>query len=342
MPPLTDANNVYAATNQLNDVTRQARELVYVPHDTSNDVWVIDPKTYTVIDKYKSGAVSQHVVPSWDMKTLYANNNGGNTLTPIDPTTGKPGANIPIEAPYNLYFTPDGKYALVMEERNAVIAWRDASTPDLKLVKRLRTPCVGVNHADFSIDGTYFIASCEFSGEVLKVDTLKQEIVGKIKLPRSGAKPQDTRLMPDGKSFVIADMVTNGIWEVDGERLEVMRFIPTGAGAHGIYPSRDTKYMYISNRHAGSISVMDSASREIVNTWKIPGDPSSPDMGGITADGKEFWVSGRFHNDVYVINVEDPMNLSLTARIPVGREPHGLAVWPQPGRYSLGHTGNMR
>jgi len=32
----------------------------------------------------------------------------------------------------------------------------------------------------------------------------------------------------------------------------------------------------------------------------------------------------------------------LLARIPVGLGPHGLCVWPQPGRYSLGHTGILR
>jgi hypothetical protein len=32
----------------------------------------------------------------------------------------------------------------------------------------------------------------------------------------------------------------------------------------------------------------------------------------------------------------------LLTRIPVGDAPHGLAVWPQPGRHSLGHTGNLR
>lgn len=343
MPPLTDARNVYAATTgPLNGPAKEARELVYVPHNGSGDVWVIDPKTYKVIDRFATGAVSQHVVPSWDMTVLYANNNVGNTLTPIDPTTGKPGVNIPIEAPYNLYFTPDGKYALVMEERNAIIAWRDVTTPKLDVVKRVRTPCVGPNHVDFSADGTYFLVSCEFSGEVLKVDTQNKEVVGKIKLPaRGSSKPQDTRLTPDGKSFLIADMDNAGIWELDGEKLEVIRFIPTAGGAHGIYPSRDTKWLYITNRHVGSISVMDAATREIKTTWQIPGG-GSPDMGNITADGKEFWVSGRNHNVVYVINVEDPDDLSLTAKISVGRGPHGLAVWPQPGRYSLGHTGNMR
>ena len=38
----------------------------------------------------------------------------------------------------------------------------------------------------------------------------------------------------------------------------------------------------------------------------------------------------------------DPGPCVYMTKIAVGAEPHGLTVWPQPGRYSLGHTGNMR
>ncbi|MGE0880304.1 MAG: hypothetical protein AB7L13_07800 [Acidimicrobiia bacterium] len=342
MPPVLDPTNVYSATMQgLTGAAAQARELVYVPHDTSNDVWVIDPKTFKVIDKYATGAVAQHVVPSWDLKTLYVNNNNGNTLTPIDPTTGKPKANIPINDPYNLYFTPDGKYALVMEERDATIAWRDMSSPLLTVMKRLTTPCVGPNHADFSPDGTFFLVSCEFSGDVLKIDTQKQAVVGKVTLTKKGAKPQDTRLMPDGKTFIVADMVSNGVWEINGEDMTIVKFIPTGPGAHGIYPNRDASVMIVTNRGNGSISILDSVTRQVINTWQIPGG-GSPDMGDLSTDGTQFWVSGRSHDEVYVIDVTNPRALKLITKIKVGKEPHGLAYWPQPGRYSLGHTGNMR
>ena len=56
------------------------------------------------------------------------------------------------------------------------------------------------------------------------------------------------------------------------------------------------------------------------------------------ADGKRLWLSGRYDNVVYVIDTAT----GEVVTIPVGKEPHGLTVWPQPGRYSLGHTGNMR
>jgi DNA-binding beta-propeller fold protein YncE len=108
--------------------------------------------------------------------------------------------------------------------------------------------------------------------------------------------------------------------------------------AHGLYPSRDARYLYVTNRMAGSISVVSFATRRIVKTWHIPGG-GSPDTGNVSADGKVLWPSGRSDAVVYAISTKDGR---LLARIPVGRGPHGVCVWPQPGRYSLGHTGVLR
>ena len=94
----------------------------------------------------------------------------------------------------------------------------------------------------------------------------------------------------------------------------------------------------MSNRGDGSISVLSFASRKVVRTWRLPGG-GSPDMGGVSADGKVLWLSGRYNRVVYAISTRDG---TLLARIPVGAGPHGLCVWPQPGRYSLGHTGILR
>ncbi len=339
MPPNTDRANIYANTVQVAGAIKDAKNLVYVPHNETADVWVIDPTTFKVVDRFPTGAIAQHVVPSYDLKTLWVNNNAGNTLTPIDPMTGKPGKNIPVEAPYNLYFTPEGKYMIIMEERNNTMTFRDPTTPNLDIVTKVKVPCRGVNHADFSPDGNYFIATCEFSGQLIKFDLRTMTLDPKvITFDANASQPQDVRLLSDGSLFLVADMAANGLWEIDGEKFEVVRFVEGDKGPHGIYPSRDAKSMIISNRNAGSISVYDVASKAITKTWKIPGG-GSPDMGGISADGKVFWVSGRNHGVVYAIDIE---KWELLAKIPVGGGPHGLAVYPQPGRYSLGHTGNMR
>lgn len=201
----------------------------------------------------------------------------------------------------------------------------------------LPVPCKGINHMDFSADGRILIAACEFSGDLLKIDVATQKVLGRLHL---GGMPQDVKLSPDGQIFYVADMDAGGVHLIDGERLLRLSFIPTGKGAHGLYPSRDTRYLYISNRGEGSVGVLKFATRKLVAKWRIPGG-GSPDMGGVTADGKELWLSGRYHGEIYVFDT-DPIKGGLTHRIKVGKGPHGLAVCPQPGRYSLGHTGVTR
>ncbi len=309
---------------------------IYVPNSLSDTVDVIDPSTAQIVDHFAVGDLPQHVVPSWDLKHLYVTNDRSNTLTPIDPMTGRPGPTIPVEDPYNMYFTPDGKYAIVVAERLARLDFRDPHS--FRLVKSLHVPCVGVDHMDFSADGSYLIASCEFSGQLVKVDLRDRSVAGLIDLNGGNSKPQDVKLDPTGRVFYVADMIRGGVYTVAGDTFTVTGFVPTGAGAHGLYVSRDSKYLYVTNRDAGSISLVDFATNAVSQTWAIPGG-GSPDMGGVSADGKVLWLSGRYNGVVYAI---DTTTGALLHKIAVGSGPHGLSVFPQPGRYSLGHTGVFR
>ena len=308
---------------------------MYVPNYGSGTVSVIDPRTYRVLRTVRVGKGPQHVVPSWDLRTLWINNNTGNSLTPINPATGRFGKPVRVDDPYNLYFTPDGRYAVVMAETRRQIVFRDPHTMAVRHV--LPVGCAGVNHADFSPDGRYFIVTCEFSGDLLKIDTARQAVIGRLHLPGQ-AMPQDVKISPDGRTWYVADMQTSGVWILDGDAFTTASFLPTGQGAHGLYPSRDSKYLYVANRGEGTISVLSFATRTVAAKWTLPGR-ASPDMGGVSADGKVLWLSGRYHHEVYAISTADGR---LLARIPVGVEPHGLCIWPQPGRYSLGHTGILR
>jgi YVTN family beta-propeller protein len=330
--------NVYAAdaSGALTGAARLAIPRIYVPNSQSDTVDEIDPATMKVVAHFSVGTLPQHVVPAYDLKTLYVTNDLSNSLTPINPRTGKPGRPIPVDDPYNMYFTPDGRYAIVVAERLHRLDFRNAHT--FALHHSLNVPCAGVDHMDFSADGSYLIASCEFSGQLVKIDVAEQRVVGTVTLPDgSSGMPQDVKLSPDGRVFYVADMAAGGIWEVNGNSFKVTGFIRTGAGAHGLYPSRDARFLYISNRTAGTISVLSFATRRVVATWTIPG--GSPDMGGVSSDGAVLWLSGRYNSEVYAISTRTG---KLLARIPVGNGPHGLCVWPQPGRYSLGHTGILR
>ncbi len=351
MPPVIDAKNLYSETRagKLSPTVAGALPRVYVPNVKSNDVYVIDPASLKVVDRFRVGINPQHVVPSYDLTTLWVTNNAeGRTdgsLTPIDPKTGKPGKPIPVDDPYNMYFTPDGRSAIVVAEALKRLDFRDPRT--MAWQTSLSVPqCAGINHADFSIDGRFVIMTCEFAGSLAKIDLVERKVLGYLKLSKGGM-PQDIRVSPDGRVFFVADMHAGGVFVVDGDAFTEVDFIPTGVGTHGLYPSRDGSKLYVANRGSmrisgpprgkGSVSVVDFATRRVLTTWPIP-DGGSPDMGNVSADGKHLWLAGRYDNVVYVIDTAT----GQVKKIPVGKEPHGLTVWPQPGRYSLGHTGNMR
>jgi YVTN family beta-propeller protein len=351
MPPVVDATNLYSETRAgtLSPAVASALPRVYVPNVKSNDVWVIDPATRKVVDRFRVGINPQHVVPSWDLKTLWVTNNAegriDGSLTPIDPVTGKPGKPIAVDDPYNMYFTPDGRSAIVVAEALKRLDFRDPQT--MAMQTSLAVPeCAGINHADFSIDGRFAIFTCEFQGSLAKIDLVGKKVLSYLKLSKGGM-PQDIRVSPDGKVFFVADMKADGVFLVDGDTFTETGFIKTGVGTHGLYPSRDGTRLYVANRGShhvggpprgkGSVSVVDFATRQVVANWPIP-KGGSPDMGNVSADGTVLWLSGRYDNVVYAIDTRT----GEVTTIPVGKEPHGLTVWPQPGRYSLGHTGNMR
>ncbi len=382
MPAVPDARNLYSETAAGKIGPALAGDLarIYVPNLRSNDVYVVDPQAMKVVDRFKVGIGPQHIVPSWDLRTLWVTNNAegrsDGSLTPIDPRSGKPGNPVKVDDPYNMYYTPDGQSAIVVAEARKRLDFRDPKTMTLQYSIDV-TDCPGVNHADFAIDGRFAIFTCEFSGTLAKIDLVERKVLGylKLTLPATRLKetpgaprtkpgqawepgqtefctvtkgmPQDIRSSPDGKRFYIADMHADGVHVVDGASFKEVGFIATGLGAHGLYPSRDGKRLYVANRGShkihgsrlgnGGVTVIDFASEKVVARWAVPGG-GSPDMGNVSADGKYLWLAARYDDVIYRFDTAN----GDVAQVKVGAEPHGLTVWPQPGRYSLGHTGNLR
>ncbi len=379
MPPVPVASNLYSETGKFSEAVKGDLERIYVPNLRSSDVYVVDPQALKVVDRFKVGVGPQHIVPSWDLRTLWVTNNAeGRTdgsLTPIDPKTGKPGKAVMVDDPYNMYFTPDGKSAIVVAEARKRLDFRDPHT--MAMQYSIDVPeCPGVNHADFAIDGRFAIFTCEFTGSLVKIDLVERKVLGYLKLAMPSTRfkeeraprgepgkawepgptevctvergmPQDIRSSPDGRRFFIADMHADGVHVVDGASFTKVGFIPTGLGAHGLYPSRDGTKLYVANRGShkihgpkkgdGSVSVIDFATEKVVARWGVPGG-GSPDMGNVSADGKYLWLAARYDDVIYRFDTTS----GEVKQVKVGAEPHGLTVWPQPGRYSLGHTGNLR
>ncbi|GAA1959935.1 hypothetical protein GCM10009798_19420 [Nocardioides panacihumi] len=331
---------VYAAAGpgMVQPALKAQPHLLYVPDsEVDGRTVVISQRTHRIVRVLDTGALDQHVTPSWDLRTLYVEASASDHLAKIDPATGRMTGTAATSRPYNLYFTPNGRQAIVMDEQHDEIVFSDPRT--FKRQQVVSDPaCSGPNHADFSANGRYFIVSCEFSGELLKVSTMRHRVIGHLRLGMP-AMPQDVRLAPDGRSFFVADMGRDRLLRIGWRHFRITHSYPTLAMPHGIYFSRDQRVLYLSDRMAGAVQVFNLAKGRFTQTWRIPGG-GSPDMGGLSADGRTLWLSGRYDGVVYGF---DTSTGKLIAKIPVpAHSPHGLLVWPQPGRYSLGHTGLMR
>lgn len=321
--------NVYAAT--LGGLAPQVADLaprVYVPNEKSNSVSIIDPATYQVVGRIAVGTSPEHVTPSYDLRSLYVNDRG---LTEIDPRTATVRRTVNVAMPYNLYFTPDGTKAIVVAEELHRLDFYDAQT--WTFLKSVPITWNGIDHLDFSADGTFLVASCEFSGRLVKVDTVALALVDNVAV---GGLPIDVKLAPAGDVFFVTNQARDGISVIDATTLRETGFITTGKGAHGLAVSRDARSLYVTNRLAGTISVIDIASRTVRANWLVGG---SPDMLTLSADGTELWTGNRFGNTILVVNVESG---KVTHTIRVEDRPHGLTFFPQPGRFSLGHNGVYR
>jgi YVTN family beta-propeller protein len=326
--------NVYAniAPGMVNPEWAHDPVRVYVPNSLSNTVSEIDPRTRRVIRTFPVGTEPNHVTPSWDGSVLWVNNTAGGSLTPIDPRTGRAGRPIQVADPYNLYFTPDGSKAIVVAEGLQRVDFRNPHT--WQLITSVRIPSPGPDHLDFTADGHAFLISCEFAGALYRVDTRTMRVTGRVAV---GGLPVDVKLSPDGTLFYVANQGPRpGLTMISARTLRVVGFITTGRGAHGLAISRDTRDLYVTNRLAGTISVVSFARRRVVATWHVGG---SPDMLQVSPDGTQVWASNRFNDTVSVV---DTRTGRLIHTIVVGSSPHGLAYFPQPGNHSLGHNGVYR
>jgi YVTN family beta-propeller protein len=326
------AFNVWEATiGKIAPAVSKLAPRVYVPNEASATVTVIDPTTFSVLATLPVGQLPQHITPAHDMSALYVNNMNSDQLSVIDPASSTVSGGIQVPRPYNLYFTMDGKKAVVMAEPLNRIDFYDAST--WALLRSVAIPSPGIDHADFSAGGRYLLASCEYGGHLMKVDVVTMELVADLDV---GGLPIDVKLAPDGMVFYVANQGRAGVSIIDPIAMSEIGFLPTGQGAHGLAISRDTHSLYVSNRLDGTISVIDFATRKVVATWSVGG---SPDMLQVSPDGKQLWASNRSGATVSVV---DTATGGVVAQIGVGNGPHGLTYFPQPGRFSLGHNGVYR
>ena len=340
-PTAEPVEGVYGGTvsGELDPRVAGVPERVYVPNEEGNDVAVIDPATFEVIGRFAVGDMPEHINPDWGLEYLWVSNMNGGFLTKVDPMTSQPIEEIDLPIfPYALYYTLDGEKVMVITN---YIAQEDVGDngvhfydPDTwELLAYVNVPWPGADDADLTADGRYLAISAEYSGYLAFIDTEEMTLAGQVEI---GSLPRDVRLGPAGDVFYVTNEGLDGIQIVDAESWELLEFIPTGDGAHGLEVSRDATRMYVANRAAGSISVIDVATRDVVETWSVGG---SPDEMVLNPDGTQLWASNRYHGSVSVI---DTTSGEVIATIATGANPHGLTYWPQPGSIAVGQNGNMR
>jgi YVTN family beta-propeller protein len=338
-------------------------ERLYVPNGLEGTVDEIDPSTFQVVKQIPVGSGPQHVIPSWDMKRLYVLNTGSNTITQLDPSTGGVVRTIDVPGADNLYWTIDGKTAVVVGENLRRVDFRDPNT--FRLIKSVQIPGSGPNHLDFSGDGSFMVATSELDGKAFRIDTKRMAITGELPFPQ-GSRPVDVMLVPEAASmpssgsgssggeggmaegsamgssmgylgtsteFFVADQGRDGVAVVEaaGQTMRQIDFIPTGRGAHGFAMSHDGRTLYVTNRLGGTVSRIDVATRKVTGTFTVGG---SPDMIQVAPDGKTLWTSNRFDGTVTVL---DATTGAVVRTITVGAGPHGLCMFPQPAKFSTGH-----
>jgi YVTN family beta-propeller protein len=275
---------------------------------------VIDTETYKETSRSYIGRQPHHLIVSPDGQTLILAMAGGNELVFVDRPTGTIRQRVEVSDPYQVGFSPDAKWFVTTSLRLDRIDIYNAAT--YELVYRLPAPRTP-SHIAFSPDSRTAYVTLQGSDRLIAIDLASGQAKWNVPV---GPKPAGVFVRPSG-TILVAVMGSDHIAEVDPKDGNVIRRIHTDRGAHNFLLSPDGKTLYVSNRVAGNISVLNADSLEVTGTLPAPGGPD--DM-ALSEDGKELWVTGRWRASVDVIERDSG---TLKTTIPVGRSPHGIFLY---------------
>jgi YVTN family beta-propeller protein len=295
---------------------------IFVLNSLDASISVIDPASFTELKRIPTGKEPHHLYLTPDEKSLIVANALSDTLTLVDPRTGEVQRTIPkIIDPYHLRFSPDMKWFVTAANRLDhvdIYHWQpdDATTP-LKLAARVRatrTP----SHLSIDSKSTTVYASMQDSDELMAIDLQTQKPKWKIAI---GKLPADVYLTPDDKLLLVGltgDEFVE-VYDVSQAAPKLVKRIQTGAGAHAFRSRGDGRHVFVSNRVANTISMVDTQSLSVVAQLPAPGGPDCMDL---SADGKTLMVTSRWARKLSFIDIEKKQ---VVRQVAVGRSPHG--VW---------------
>jgi YVTN family beta-propeller protein len=295
---------------------------IFVLNSLDATVSVIDPLTYSEVRRIPVGKEPHHLYLTPDEKSLLVANAAGDTLTFIDPQTTQVQRTVTgIADPYQLRFSPDMKWFVTLANRlNHVDIYRwqpDNAAEPLKLAKRIATGKTP-SHQWIDSKSSVVYATMQDSDELIAVDLATQAVRWRVP---TGKMPADVYLTADDR-FVFVGLTGDRfveVYDVAGGPAKLVKRIETGEGAHAFRAKGDKRHLFVSNRVANTISVIDTQSQSVVS--QLPG-PGGPDCMELLADGKTLLLSSRWARKLTYIDID---KRQVIRQVNVGRSPHG--VW---------------
>ncbi len=290
-------------------------------------VSVVDPQSCTELHRIAVGKEPHHLYLTPDEKSLLVANSVGNSLTFIDPATAQVQRTLGgISDPYQLRFSPDMQWFVTLGNRlNHVDLYRwqpqDAAQP-LWLVKRLatgRTP----SHQWIDSRSALVYATMQDSSELIAIDLAEQAIRWRV---GTGRLPADVYLTHDDQHLFVGltgDRFVE-VYDVSRGPARLVKRIATGEGAHAFRAMGDRRHIFVSNRVANTISLIDTQAMAVVS--ELPG-PGGPDDMELMGDGRTLLVTSRWARKLTWIDVP---GRRVLRQLGVGRSPHGV--------YTLDHA----
>ena len=281
---------------------------VLVMNSDSASLSVIDMSSRTELRRIPALREPHHVMLTPDGRDLLVGDTVGNELIDLDPATFEVRRRMTIADPYQLGFSPDAKYLVVTGLARAQVDVYDAGT--YKLVKRFPLASLP-SHVAFAPDSAMAYVSLQGTGKVAAIDLRAMVVRWNVSVG-----PAPAGVLWNNGSVLVAVMGSDGVAVLDPATGHVERRVKTGKGAHQLFLSPDGKLIYVNNRIAGSMTVLDAANLGVVRSYTMPG---GPDDIAFAPDG-HLWVTLRF---VLKVAVLDPVTGNYST-IDVGRSPHGI------------------
>ena len=299
-----------------------AAQNIFVLNSLDATISVVDGASFKEIRRVPTGKEPHHFYLSPDEKSLIVANATGNTLSFIDPATGELQRTVrDIVDPYQLRFSPDMKWFVTAANRlNHVDLYRwqpDNKTTPLLLVKRISAPRTP-SHLSIDSKSSVIYVSMQDSDELMAIDIATQAPRWKVS---TGRMPADVFLSADDRTLLVGLTGDNAVeaWDVSVSPARLIQRIVTGKGAHAFRSKGDRRHVFVSNRVANTINLIDLQTLKVIAEYPAPG---GPDCMELLSDGRTLLVTSRWARKLTMIDID---KRAVLRQVEVGRSPHG--VW---------------